>query len=143
MFSRPTGRIESRQHLAEGVLVVSWGCSGGAQWPHRDHVLLIQLGLQGSPEVRKFWPIPLYTCGNVVDLPHVTKCAIGGQVGLGGEQDTPLGSPLYHGAKFRGLFPRKMILFFGHAEVLRAVCAPEVKFRVWYAIWRFQPHQGA
>ena len=43
------GRIWSRQQLAGGVLVVSWGCSGGAQRSCWDHVHLIQLVFKGNP----------------------------------------------------------------------------------------------
>ena len=38
-----TWRIGTRQHLAAGVLVVSLGCSGGAQRACGDHLHPIQL----------------------------------------------------------------------------------------------------
>ena len=45
----PTGRIGSRQQVAETPWLVSLGCSGGAQRSCRVHLHIIQLGLQGKP----------------------------------------------------------------------------------------------
>ena len=46
---RPTGRIGSRQQVAENVWLVSLGCFGGAQWSCRVHLPIIQRGFKGKP----------------------------------------------------------------------------------------------
>ena len=127
----PLQGIGSRQHLAGSILVVSQGCSGGAQRPHGDHIYLIQLEFQGKLEVRKFGPFFLYACGNVVDLPHVAKRAFGDQVGLCEEQDMRFGSPLM-GLFFSDFIFLSFTIFRGTHGVPRGLCAAGILLIVYY-----------
>ena len=88
-----TGRIGSRQQLAENAWLVSLGCSGGTQWPCRVHLLIFQLGFKGKPILLKIGRFSLYACGNGVDLPHLAKRAFRDQIGPNVQKAMLLGSP--------------------------------------------------
>ena len=106
-----TGRIGSRQHLAESVGLVSLGCYGGPQRYCGDHLHLIQCWLQGEPILRKIGRFSIYACGDAVNLPHVAKHAFGDQMGPNMQKAMPFGSPPHQGLKNCGL-SQKMFLFF-------------------------------
>ena len=61
-----TGRIGSRQQLAENAWLVSLGCSGGAPRSCRAHLHIIQLGFKGNPyfetlaDLWQIWPYSRY-----------------------------------------------------------------------------------
>ena len=105
-----TGRIGSRQQLAENAWLVSLGCSGGAQRPGRVHLHIIQLGLQGKPILLKIGRLSLYACGNGVDLPHLAKRAFRDQIGPNVQNAMLLGSPSHQGLKNCG-FSQKYFFF--------------------------------
>ena len=108
----PTGRIGSWRQLAENVWLVSPGCSGGAQWYCRNHLLLVQPWLQGKPLVAREngrFSLYAYACGNGVNLPHVANHAFGDQMSLNVQKTMPFGSPLHKGSKNCGLSQKKNI----------------------------------
>ena len=98
-----TGRIGSRQQLAENVWLVSLGCSGGVQRYCGVHLYIIQLGLQGKPILLKIGRFSLYACGNGLDLPHLAKRAFRDQIGPNVQKAMLLGSPSHQGLKNCGL----------------------------------------
>ena len=106
-----TGRIGSRQQLAENAWLVSLGCSGGTQRSCRVHLHIIQLGLQGKPILLKIGRFSLYACGNGVDLPHLAKRAFRDQIGPNVQKAMLLGSPSHQGLKNCG-FSQKYFFSF-------------------------------
>ena len=109
-----TGRIGSRQQLAENAWLVSLGCSGGPQRSCRVHVHIIQLGLQGKPILLKIGRFSLYACGNGVDLPHLAKRAFRDQIGPNVQKAMLLGSPSHQGLKNCGFSQKYFFSFFDH-----------------------------
>ena len=107
-----TGRIGSRQQLAENAWLVSLGCSGGAQRPCRVPLHIIQLGFEGKPLFWKIGRFSLYACGNGVDLPHLAKRAFHDQIGPNVQKAMLLGSPSHHGTKNCGLLKNIDSFFF-------------------------------
>ena len=108
----PTGRIGSRQQLAENVWLVSLGCSGGVQRYCGVHLYKIQLGLQGKPILLKIGRFSLYACGNGLDLPHLAKRAFRDQIGPNVQKAMLLGSPSHQGLKNCGFLQKYFFLFF-------------------------------
>ena len=106
-----TGRIGSRQQLAENAWLVSLGCSGGAQRPCRVHLHIIQLGFKGKPILLKIGRFSLYACGNGVDLPHLAKRVFRDQIGPNVQKAMLLGSPSHQGLKNCG-FSQKYFFSF-------------------------------
>ena len=94
-----TGRIGSRQQLADNIWLVSLGCSGGAQRSCRVHLHIIQLGFDGISKLRKIGQFSLYACGKWVDLPHLAKHTFRDQIGPNVQNSMLLGSPSHQGLK--------------------------------------------
>ena len=109
-----TGRIGSRQQLAENAWLVSLGCSGGAQRPCRDHLHIIQHWFEGKPILLKIGRFSLYACGNGLDLPHLAKRAFCDQIGPNVQKAMLLGSPSHQGLKNCGFSPKYFFSFFDH-----------------------------
>ena len=109
-----TGRIGSRQQLAENVWLVSLGCSGGVQRYCGVHLYIIQLGLQGKPILLKIGRFSLYACGNGVDLPHLAKRVFRDQIGPNVQKAMLLGSPSHQGLKNCGLSHKIFFFIFDH-----------------------------
>ena len=105
-----TGRIGSRQQLAENAWLVSLGCSGGAQRSCGVHLHIIQHWFYGKPILRKIGRFPLCACGNGVDLPHLAKRAFRDQIGPNVQKAMLLGSPSHQGLKNCG-FSQKYFFF--------------------------------
>ena len=102
-----TGRIGSREQLAENAWLVSLECSRGRQWYCVDHLYQIELGFKGKPELRKIGQFSLYACGNGVSLPHVAKHAFGDQMGPNMQKAMLFGSPPHQGLNNCGISPKK------------------------------------
>ena len=94
-----TGRIGSRQQLAENVWLVSLRCSGGVQRYCGVHLYIIQRWFKGKPILLKIGRFSLYACGNGLDLPHLTKRAFRDQIGPNVQKAMLLGSPSHQGLK--------------------------------------------
>ena len=111
----PTGRIGSRQQLAENVWLVSMGCSGGVQRYCGVHLYIIQLGFEGKPILLKIGRFSLYACGNGVDLPHLAKRAFRDQIGPNVQKAMLPGSPSHRGRKIvdflKNIFPSFLTIF--------------------------------
>ena len=105
-----TGRIGSRQQLAENVWLVSLGCSGGVQRYCGVHLYIIQHWFEGKPILLKIGRFSLYACGNGLDLPHLAKRAFRDQIGPNVQKAMLLGSPSHQGLKNCG-FSQKYFFF--------------------------------
>ena len=106
-----TGRIGSRQQLAENAWLVSLGCSGGPQRSCGVHLHIIQRWLQGKPILLKIGRFFLYACGNGVDLPHLAKRAFRDQIGPNVQKAMLLGSPSHQGLKNCGFSQNIFFIF--------------------------------
>ena len=132
---RHTGWIGNRQQLAAGVLVGSWGCSGGAQRACGDHLHQIQRRFDGKPELLKIGRFFLHACGNGVNLPHVAKHAFGDQMAPNVQKAMPFGSPPHQGLKIRGLSPKHFFstLFRAHRGAFRGLRAGHISWLAYYS----------
>ncbi len=108
----PTGRIGSRQQLAENPWLVSLGCSGGVQRYCGVHLYIIQLGFEGKPILLKIGRFSLYACGNGVDLPHLAKRAFRDQIGPNVQKAMLPGSPSHQRAEKLRIFSKIFFSFF-------------------------------
>ena len=135
-FQRLTGRIGSRQQVAENAWLVSLGCSGGAQRSCGVQLHIIQHGFYGKPILRKIGRFPLCACGNGVDLPHLAKSAFRDQMGPNAHKAMSFGSPPYQGLKNCELSQKKYFFIFrpflGPTGVTFAVSALLAIFCGWH-----------
>ena len=132
----PTGRIGSRQQLAENVWLVSLGCSGGPQWYCRDHLHIIQRWFKEKTLILKNWQISLCACENGLDLPHLAKRDFGDQMGPNLQKAMLLGSLSHQSRIFSKIIFIFWPFFWTFGDCF-AVFALLVIFWSWHAFWRF------
>ena len=144
MMNLYTGRIGSRQQLAENVWLVFLGCSGGLQRYCGDYLHQIQLGFYRKPLLWKIGRFSLYACGNGLNLPHLAEDTFGNNGHQYAKSHAVWQSPSSRTKKLRTSSEKTFFIFrpfLGSTGVFSAVFALLAIFCSWHTLWRFWPHQ--